>query len=43
MPFQARSKHKMTGGAERVTHIDSPEPLLVIQIQKALLEKTEQP
>ena len=24
MPFQARSKHKMTGGAERVTHINSP-------------------
>ena len=23
---QARSKHKMTGGAERVAHINSPPP-----------------
>ena len=26
MIYQARSKHKMNGGAERVAHINSPHP-----------------
>ena len=31
--YQARSKHKMTGGAERVAHINSPPPASVPRLK----------